>query len=374
MEAAVFPPRDKDAQTDQFILTVGGINAQRWVAKTGIERTLYSPHDIVSAADYSPDGNFIVTASLDNTARIWDTDSVKSKFILAGHSSDVNDVEFSPDGKTVLTASRDKTAKLWDAETGKVIRTLKGHTGPVRNAVFSEDGTRVATASDDGTVRIWNVDDGAVLAEINCGRGAVLCVAFSSDGSRVISGTDEQDKVSGAYAKIWALEEEADGTLSHREILYLTGHTAAVTSVAFSPDEDGSRALTGSEDYIAKLWDTRTEADIAELAGRTESIEKPLPVEQQPPVDAPNPADVFAALAVKPVMPAKEILSLAGHLREVTTVAFSRDGKRGFDVLTGSRDGKAILWLTTGDWKVKAPTVKAAGAKPAAAGTVTASK
>jgi WD40 repeat protein len=216
------------------------------------------------------------------------------------------------------------------------------------------------------------------LAIIDCAKAdnvAVLCVAFSSDGNRVITGTDKQDEVSGAYAKIWALEQEDDGKLTHREILYLTGHTAAVTSVAFSPDADGSRALTGSEDYIAKLWDTRTEADIAELASRNQTIEEPLPIEQQPPVDAPNPTDVFAALAVKPAVQAKEILSLAGHLREVTTVAFSQNGEKEFDVLTGSRDGKAILWLTTGDWKVKSPQpVKDAAAKPVAAGTVTAGK
>jgi WD40 repeat protein len=43
----------------------------------------------------------------------------------------------------------------------------------------------------------------------------------------------------------------------------------------------------------------------------------------------------------------KEILTLDGHTREVTSVTFSPDGSQ---VLTGSQDGRAILWLTM-DWK-----------------------
>ena len=39
---------------------------------------------------------------------------------------------------------------------------------------------------------------------------------------------------------------------------------------------------------------------------------------------------------------AKEILSLIGHTREVTSVVFSPRGDR---VLTSGRDGRAILWL-----------------------------
>jgi len=38
-------------------------------------------------------------------------------------------VAFSPDGTLLATASLDKTARLWDTATGKTIRTLTGHTG-----------------------------------------------------------------------------------------------------------------------------------------------------------------------------------------------------------------------------------------------------
>ncbi len=38
---------------------------------------------------------------------------------------------FSPDGKRVVTASDDNTARIWDAESGKEIAVFKGHTKSV---------------------------------------------------------------------------------------------------------------------------------------------------------------------------------------------------------------------------------------------------
>jgi WD40 repeat protein len=56
-----------------------------------------------------------------------------------------------------VTASQDDTAKLWDAETGALLLTLEGHTWSVLSCAFSPDGTRVVTASYDKTARLWNV-------------------------------------------------------------------------------------------------------------------------------------------------------------------------------------------------------------------------
>src|SRR5262249_19562638 len=56
------------------------------------------------------------------------------------HDGAVTDVTFSPDGKWVLMASDDHTARVWDAATGEPRFAPLRHRAPVLRASFSADG------------------------------------------------------------------------------------------------------------------------------------------------------------------------------------------------------------------------------------------
>ena len=85
--------------------------------------------------------------------------------MLTGHSGAVNSAAFSPDGQRVVTASVDGTARLWDAATDLSLVVLSGHDGAVNSAAFSPDGQRVMTASGK-TARLWPIlPNGQALIE-----------------------------------------------------------------------------------------------------------------------------------------------------------------------------------------------------------------
>jgi WD40 repeat protein len=69
----------------------------------------------VSSLAISPDGTRIVSGSLDNTVKIWDSRSGQDLLTLKGHTNDVTGVAFSPDGSLIVSASDDKTVKVWYA-------------------------------------------------------------------------------------------------------------------------------------------------------------------------------------------------------------------------------------------------------------------
>jgi WD40 repeat protein len=72
------------------------------------------------------------------------------------HNGNVHSARFSPDGKFVVTASADKTARLWNAATGQAIGAPVKHDDDVLSAEFSPDGRCIVTISWD-TARIWDV-------------------------------------------------------------------------------------------------------------------------------------------------------------------------------------------------------------------------
>jgi WD40 repeat protein len=137
-----------------------------WEAVTGKEIAVLRGHeDFVTSAHFSPDGKWIVTASYDGTARVWEA-AGKEVATLRGHEGPIYDAQFSPDGQWIVTASSDITARVWETVTGKEVAVLRGHEGVVNSAQFSPDERHIVTASDDGTARVYlaHIEDLIALA------------------------------------------------------------------------------------------------------------------------------------------------------------------------------------------------------------------
>ena len=82
---------------------------------------------------------------------------------LEGHTAVVNGVALSGDGRRAVSASKDNTLKVWDVESGRELRTLQGHSGSVYGVALSGDGRLAVSASDDKTLKVWDVESGREL-------------------------------------------------------------------------------------------------------------------------------------------------------------------------------------------------------------------
>lgn len=203
-------------------------------------------HDQVKGKDqeihkinFSPDGKFLATASIDNTAKLWRFDGQKIEFLitLKGHTDSVWDVTFSPDSRIIATASSDNNAKLWNLE-GKEIKTLSGHKQGVLSASFATyDQNKelfIATASDDNTIKLWNLK-GEEIITLTGHTNGVWRVSFSPNGKFLATASRDNT------VKLWNLNPQS-----------LFGHTLDVFQVKFSPD--GKTLATASKDGTVKLW------------------------------------------------------------------------------------------------------------------------
>jgi WD40 repeat protein/serine/threonine protein kinase len=303
--------------------------ARVWDASTGRQLLVLRGHtaQVISAA-FSPDGHSIATAAFDGTARIWDAASGRPLSILRTHADRLRFVAFSPDGQRLATASYDRTARIWDVATGRQLQVLSGHTALVTSAVFSPDNRQVATASYDKTARIWDAATGRQIRVIGGHRDILTWAAFSPGGRRLVTASGD------GTARIWDVQ-------TGRQLAILSGHTQLVASAVFSPD--GRRVLTASYDETARIWDAATGQPVRVLSGHTGFVEDA--------VFSPDGRHVATASSdgtarIWDAGPIDQIRSLSGHSGAVATAAFSPDGRR---IVTASFDRTARVWdVTTG--------------------------
>jgi WD40 repeat protein len=56
----------------------------------------------------------------------------------------------------VISASGDQTLKVWDLESGRALATLESHAYVVSACAVTPDGRRVVSASGDETLKVWD--------------------------------------------------------------------------------------------------------------------------------------------------------------------------------------------------------------------------
>jgi len=288
-----------------------------WTANGAIPRNLAGHIDSVTGVSYNRAGSLLLSASMDGTARLWAT-QVPVLAPLGSHSGAVSTVVYSSDGKYVLSAGADGTARLWNAAGGAALAPLQ-QGGAVTDAAFTADGKSVLTAGVDGTAKRWSAVDGSL--QMTFPQGApVRAVVAAPGGVVVTAGDDGTVKAwSPAGKLLWtamhgspvaALAVSKDGTVASGAAdgtvrlwrgsdgaplrAAMTGHTGAITSLAFSLG--GTLLASGSVDHTARIWNARTGALVHQLSG---------------------------------------------HQGGVTSVAFSPGGKL---LVTASVDGDAWIW------------------------------
>ncbi|KAI9767667.1 MAG: hypothetical protein M1840_005538 [Geoglossum simile] len=274
--------------------------------------------------EFSPDGQYLATASRDRVIKIWDTKTGKLQSTLEGHLGVIWWVKFSPDNQHIATAADDCTVRLWDAKTGTLESTLEGHSGTIWGLAYSPDGRRLASAADDRTVKIWNAKSGTLERTLKDHSAGAWWVTFSPDGQTIASASDDR------RISIW---DANTGAL----LRTLEGHLDWLWAVVLSPD--GQQLATASRDGTVNIWDTGTGVLQNTLEGHSGGVRS---VAFSP--DGQSLVSVSdATIRLWDAKTGELQNTLKGHSDQIWSVAFSPDGQH---LASASKDGTVKMWDT----------------------------
>ncbi|TPX33851.1 hypothetical protein SmJEL517_g03392 [Synchytrium microbalum] len=159
--------------------------------------TLSSCNDLTLMDD---DGSMIVSGHLDNNIRVWDSRSANLIREITGlHFGQVTGVEMSPNRNFLLTTSRDNTLKLIDLRTYETVNTFTHEAFKTgmnwARSCFSPDGSYICSGSADGTLFIWDSDTGRVERMMREHRSAICGVVWNPMGGSNLYSADKDKTV-----------------------------------------------------------------------------------------------------------------------------------------------------------------------------------
>ena len=113
-------------------------------------------------------------------------DSLKLIFPL-GHSAPISAIEFSPNKERLLTASLDHYLKLWDLRSGRELISQNFHNDLITSFCFVGDGDTIISADVDGRTIAWEANSARIINRFNDLDVVINDIKFLKRAKRIIA-------------------------------------------------------------------------------------------------------------------------------------------------------------------------------------------
>lgn len=297
------------------------------------------------AVGVSGDGRRAAIAQSQGAVAQWDLPSLRLEHHLRGHRHVVRSVALSRDGKVGLSGGWDEQIRVWNADSGRLITA--GYTGVPANSdrhrtdvfALSADGQWAAGGDTRGTVRIWRVGQWGAPKKIKAHDGPVAAVRFSAASGQLYSAGQKDGLV-----KVW---NAATSQLQKKFRVPKLVATPDVHDISLSAD-GRTLAVAMDEAFPASALHFFKTAFLGSSLGTIRKAHdwSAFAVALSDDGSTAVSASDQGELRLWDVKRRKRLRSLAGHQALVSSVVMFNGGR---NALSGSWDGQSRVWnLETG--------------------------
>jgi len=222
----------------------------------------------VNDVRFSSDGRYLIVATgiagLSGEAWLWDVERREKIAVFGGHHDVLYAAELSPDGQWVATGGYDRAVRIHRRETGDVAQVLTEHNGAVFDLAFSPNSRLLFTGSADTTVKVWNVATGQRLDTRAEPLKEVLATAVHPSGEWFV-GAGADNKI-----RMWRLESLETPRINpalHARF----AHEGAIERLRYS--RNGEYLVSVARDRLVKIWDAETLREVAVLPQQPAAVQ-----------------------------------------------------------------------------------------------------
>ncbi|XP_074064779.1 WD repeat-containing protein 5-like [Macrotis lagotis] len=175
-----------------------------WNVETGkCIKCLTAHSDPVTAVHCNWTGALLASSSFDGLCRIWDIDTCEYiRTINYDKNPPASFVKFTPNGEYILVATLDNTLRVWDHGKGICVKTYTGHKNEKYCifANFSETNPQLlVSGSEDNLIYIWDIDTEEIVQTLQGHTDTVIATACHPKQNIIASASLEKDKT----IKLW---------------------------------------------------------------------------------------------------------------------------------------------------------------------------
>lgn len=351
-----FSPNDKYVaciSTEDEIIKI-------WNLETGKLNYILDEHlKSVNSIKFSHNEKFLVSASMDGTAIIWQLGEEIQFKVLDGHTQTVNEALFSVDDKYIITSSYDATIKVWDYFTTNNPKTFKDITKSVNSLEFFVDSSYFITGGNYLSAIIWDLYTGKINQNLEHDYPVIKTELIQSE-KKLLTTTPE-------YLTFWNLESNTKEKKFHSKLY----SNITMESSKYIKENDNEYVLTLFGDETKLLWNINTNEEKFTLLNpisnfspnntyyfqydtysrlklfNTENDSLINTFISSSPMGYFNKSEEFIAtvdfnkILIWNVLNGKLLNTLEGHESKINDIKFSKNGKY---IVSASNDGSIIFW------------------------------